>query len=89
MPRRTDILFPIETINRELDFRLWLACLHASPHRRIFIGQHDTMAGCGSNLRDTAPHRPCAHDADDNVTRHHCPVNTGLRFSRNALTPSA
>jgi surface carbohydrate biosynthesis protein len=41
--RRRPILFPIETINRELDFRLMLAVLFASPTRRIFIGQHDAM----------------------------------------------
>ena len=38
-----NVLFPIETINRELDFRLFLAVKFASPSRRIFIGQHDVL----------------------------------------------
>ena len=37
---RRPILFPIETINRELDYRLALAVLTATPERRIYIGQH-------------------------------------------------
>lgn len=38
-----NILFPVETINRELDFRLFLAVLFADKSRRIFIGQHDLL----------------------------------------------
>ncbi|MGH8453543.1 MAG: surface carbohydrate biosynthesis protein, partial [Nevskiales bacterium] len=33
-----NILFPIETINRELDFRLFLAAMFVNPSRRIYIG---------------------------------------------------
>ena len=40
---RVNILFPIETINRELDFRLLLASMAASSANRLFIGQHDVI----------------------------------------------
>jgi hypothetical protein len=39
MSEKINLLFPVETINRELDFRLFLACLSARPDRRIWIGQ--------------------------------------------------
>jgi surface carbohydrate biosynthesis protein len=39
---RTNILLPIETIVRELDYRLVLAALLANKHRRIFIGRSPT-----------------------------------------------
>ena len=42
-PSMYNILFPIETINRELDFRLFLAVYFADASRRIFIGQHDVL----------------------------------------------
>lgn len=35
---RTPILFPVETINRELDYRIVLACLVADNHNRVFLG---------------------------------------------------
>jgi surface carbohydrate biosynthesis protein len=38
-----NVLFPVEIINREIDFRLFLACLHANRHNRIYIGQHDVI----------------------------------------------
>ncbi|TXD42835.1 hypothetical protein FRC96_02840 [Lujinxingia vulgaris] len=37
------ILFPVETINRELDFRLAMAVQAARAHNRIYIGQHETL----------------------------------------------
>ncbi|RAL20522.1 hypothetical protein DL240_17125 [Lujinxingia litoralis] len=37
------ILFPVETINRELDFRLVMAALSARAHNRIYIGLHETL----------------------------------------------
>lgn len=47
MPKSTDdrstLLFPIETISRELDFRLLLACSSIRDDNRIFIGQHDII----------------------------------------------
>lgn len=51
MRPQTNILFPIEVINRELDFRLWLAALYAHPGCRIFIGQHDELASLSRRLR--------------------------------------
>ena len=38
-----NLLFPVETINRELDFRLVLAALSASPERTAYVGQHDAL----------------------------------------------
>ena len=35
--------FPIETINRELDYKLFLACTILSKNNSIYIGQHDTL----------------------------------------------
>lgn len=40
---RRNVLFPIETINRELDFRLVLAVMLARRDRRIYLGQHDVV----------------------------------------------
>lgn len=37
------LFFPIETINRELDFRLLLAVLMAGHGRVVFVGQHDLI----------------------------------------------
>lgn len=38
MPRRINILFPLETLVRELDYRLALAVKFLKPHHRIFLG---------------------------------------------------
>lgn len=38
-----NILFPIETINRELDFKLTLAHQMGDEGHKIFIGQHDFL----------------------------------------------
>ena len=38
-----NILFPVETINRELDYRLAMAVLASEPQNRIFIGLHETL----------------------------------------------
>jgi surface carbohydrate biosynthesis protein len=43
MQDRVNVLFPVENINRELDYRLFLACMYASPTNRIFVGQHDVL----------------------------------------------
>jgi surface carbohydrate biosynthesis protein len=43
MRNRTNLLFPVEIINRELDFRLYLAGVCAEPTNRIFVGQHDVL----------------------------------------------
>lgn len=40
---RMNILLPIETINRELDFKIILAALLAKKKYKIFIGQHDFL----------------------------------------------
>lgn len=40
---KLNILFPVETINRELNFRLFLACLAVKPDNRVFVGQHDVI----------------------------------------------
>jgi surface carbohydrate biosynthesis protein len=51
MSLRVHILFPIEIINRELDFRLFQACLAARPNNRIFIGQNNTIYRVLKSLR--------------------------------------
>lgn len=38
-----NILLPIETINRELDFKIILATLLAKNNHKIYIGQHDFL----------------------------------------------
>ena len=38
-----NLLLPIETINREIDFKLVLASLLANQSHSIFIGQHDFL----------------------------------------------
>src|SRR5690606_38639777 len=38
-----NILLPIETINREIDFKLTLAALLATKGHKIYIGQHDFL----------------------------------------------
>lgn len=38
-----NLLFPIETINRELDYRLLLAACLAGKGHHIYIGQHDYL----------------------------------------------
>ncbi|MCP2043678.1 surface carbohydrate biosynthesis protein [Pontibacter sp. HSC-36F09] len=38
-----NILLPIETINREIDFKIVLASILASNDHNIFIGQHDFL----------------------------------------------
>ncbi len=37
------LLFPVETINRELDYRLALAVMAARRDNRIYIGLHETL----------------------------------------------
>ncbi len=42
--RRVNVLFPLETLVRELDYRLALAVKYIEPHHRIFIGNtHHTF----------------------------------------------
>jgi surface carbohydrate biosynthesis protein len=43
MQNKINLLFPIEIMNRELDFRLFLAAYCARPNNRIFIGQTDAI----------------------------------------------
>ena len=38
-----NILLPIETINRELDFKLVLAGYLAGKGHQIYLGQHDLL----------------------------------------------
>lgn len=43
MHSKVNFIFPIENMNRELDWRLLLACMHARSTNRIFVGQHDVL----------------------------------------------
>jgi len=40
---KVNIMMPIEIINRELDCKLFLACMCAQETNRIFVGQHDSI----------------------------------------------
>lgn len=45
------VFFPIETFNREFDYRVVLAALLARPGRRFFVGQHDVVARLAQQTR--------------------------------------
>ncbi len=45
------LLFPVETINRELDYRLAMALMAARKDNRIFIGLHETLMRLASRVR--------------------------------------
>ncbi len=51
MSEKTNILYPVEILNRELDFRLFLSCLTAKKTNRIFIGQHDAIYRLMKHMR--------------------------------------
>ena len=51
MSNKTNILFPIEIANRELDFRLFLAAYCARPNNRIFIGESNAIYRVVQNTR--------------------------------------
>lgn len=40
---KINVLFPLEVINRDLDYRLFLAAEAAHEGNRIFVGQHDAI----------------------------------------------
>ncbi len=46
-----NLLFPVEFMNRELDFRLFLAALSANRQRRVFIGKADALGSVMSEVR--------------------------------------
>lgn len=45
------IFFPVETINRELDVRLFLACAYVRPKHRIFVGFHGVIYSLARRMR--------------------------------------
>jgi hypothetical protein len=51
MQNKTNILFPIEITNRELDFRLFLAVYCAQPQHRIFVGEYNAIQRVMENSR--------------------------------------
>ncbi len=50
MTDKLNILLPVETINRELDCRLFLAALCVNKNNRIFIGQHNVIDGLTNSM---------------------------------------
>ena len=46
-----NLLFPVETINRELDFRLFLAAMYVRTGERVFIGRDDVLMRLVSCMR--------------------------------------
>ena len=68
------LLFPVETINRELDYRLALAVMAARQDNRIYIGLHETLMRVARRLRGGVylgknAIRPHASDALDDYHR--------------------
>jgi surface carbohydrate biosynthesis protein len=51
MENKVNLLFPVEIISRELDFRLFLACLFARENARIWIGQPRAIYGLANCMR--------------------------------------
>lgn len=51
MSAKRTLLFPVEIMNRELDFRLFLAVLCAKPGNRVVVGQHDALFRLARHLR--------------------------------------
>lgn len=52
MTDKINLLFPVEIINRELDFRLFLACLGAHDDNRVWIGRPRTIYSLGSFMQE-------------------------------------
>ncbi len=50
MNTKLNILFPIEIEKRELDYKLFLACMVAQKNNKIYIGQHDYLYGLSKNM---------------------------------------
>lgn len=48
---KLNVLFPVETISRELDFRLFAAARCATPKNRIWVGQHDVVFRLSQQMR--------------------------------------
>jgi surface carbohydrate biosynthesis protein len=48
---RLNVLFPVETINRELDYRLFLAVMLANKANSVFVGQHDVIHEMSKYMR--------------------------------------
>lgn len=46
-----NVLYPVETANREFDYRLFLAVLHAHADNQIFIGQHDILFDVATRMK--------------------------------------
>ncbi len=70
---RLNLLFPVETINRELDFRLFLAVMCATPRNQIFIGQHDAVFGL-SRFTEGGVY------VGKHIFRDRFPIETGARY---------
>jgi len=51
MSDKINLLFPVEVMNREVDFRLFLACLCAQEDRRVWIGSPPMIYGVGTCAR--------------------------------------
>ena len=51
MQNKINLLFPVEIINRELDFRLFLACFCARENNRIWIGRPRVLYSLANAMR--------------------------------------
>jgi surface carbohydrate biosynthesis protein len=52
MRKKVNLLFPMEILNRELDFRLFQAVKSAREDARIFIGQYDAIYRAAETMRN-------------------------------------
>lgn len=65
------------------------ACARARRCLRLGIDEYYAVSGSRGNLRDAATHCSRSDNPDGRAAGHHRPVKIGLRFSMNAVTPSA
>ena len=76
-----NIFLPIETINRDLDFRLLLACAYAKPHHRFFVGFHGAVYPLALRMRSglfVGKHFILLEPARETYARYHALKDRGI-----------
>jgi surface carbohydrate biosynthesis protein len=74
MNSKVNILLPIETINRDLDFRLFVACAYLKPHHRFFVGFHGIIYPLATRMRKglfVGKHFVLLEPTRETYTRYH------------------
>jgi surface carbohydrate biosynthesis protein len=82
MEKKVNLLFPVEIISRELDFRLFLACLAARVNTRIWIGQPRAIYGLANCMQGGLYVGKNIFGLPPNITwhRYHNLKKRGFRF---------